>query len=121
MMYGIVISLAALALLSMGAFHYTKYYFRPSGAQLESMEVKAITGSTVAERLRNKMDIDNAVITKITNVEQMQNKYGVIFKNAKNGYYLIETSEKILIYDFEHDEIVQEFAFQRIDLGEQNT
>ena len=83
----------------------------------EGMSVKEITGSTVEERLAKYVDVDNAVITKIEDASALQQRYSAIFKDAKDGQYIVETPDAIILYDFEHDRIVQRFEFRRVTIS----
>jgi hypothetical protein len=88
------------------------------GVQMEEMSVKHILGSTVEERLLNHgIDVSNARIMKIENASLLQQKYSGIFKDAKDGHYLVELPDSIMVYDFEHDEIVARFELIRMEVG----
>ena len=92
---------------------------KQSQSPAAELKIRELIGNTLEERLAARnIDSNQATITKIENVEQIRSRYSGLLKNAKNGQYLIELPERVLVYDFEHDEIVSEFAFQRIDLGE---
>ena len=88
------------------------------GIEVEELGIKEITGNTPEERLAAKIDVGNARITKIENVDGLRNRYSAIFRDAENGNYVVEMPDRLLIYDFEHDEIIAEFYVQNIDLGE---
>ena len=86
--------------------------------EVQDISVKQIIGSTVEERLANAgIDVSNAHITKITDVEALKEKYSGIFKDAKNGQYLVELPEAIVVYDFEHDEVIARFDVVRMEIG----
>ena len=86
--------------------------------QLANLDIKEIIGNTVEERLSKHVDVSNARITKIENVEGLRLKYSAIFKDAENGNYVVELPGRLLVYDFEHDEIIAQFQLQNINLGE---
>ena len=87
--------------------------------EVEEIGIKEIVGKTIGERLlSHNINLANAKITKIENVDMLRQSYSAIFKDAENGNYVVEMPERILIYDFEHDEIIAEFFVQNIDLGE---
>ncbi len=87
------------------------------GVEVSELQVKELKGNTVEERLSQYVNIENAKITLIEDVDSLKGKYSAIFKDAKDGHYLIELQDKILIYDFEHDRVVSEFYFDRISIG----
>lgn len=114
----IAIALAAIALLIL-AILISLNFKKKEEVNASEIGIKEIFGNTVEERLANhNIDVTNARITKIENAEQVRQQHSAIFRDAQNGNYLVETPNKVLIYDFEHDRIVAEFMVQNIDLGE---
>ncbi|MBI2134840.1 hypothetical protein HYU09_02540 [Candidatus Woesearchaeota archaeon] len=91
---------------------------KKGGIEVAELEIKEITGNTVEERLAMHADISNAKITRITNASDLKMRYSAIFKDAEDGDYIAELPDRLLVYDFEHDEIIAEFGIQSIDLGE---
>ena len=105
----VIIILAAAALLKIS---------KKEGIEVEEIGIKEIIGNTPEERLAAKIDVSSAKITKIEDADELRNRYSAIFNNAENGNYVVEMPDRLLIYDFEHDEIIAEFYVQNIDLGE---
>ena len=91
---------------------------KKEGIEVAELGIKEIIGNTPEERLAAKIDVSNAKITKIENVDELMEQYSTIFRDVENGNYIVELPDKLLIYDFEHDEIIAEFYVQNIDLGE---
>jgi len=88
------------------------------GLKVEQLSTKELAGSTVEERLAlHNIDVANARITKIEDVALLQQKYSGIFKDAKNGHYLVELPDAIMVYDFEHDALVARFDVVRMEVG----
>lgn len=109
---------SAIALLAIAALLLYALKAKDGGdIGAEGVSVKEITGSTAEERLAKYVDVNNAVITKIEDASALQQKYSAIFKDAKDGQYIVETPDAIILYDFEHDRIVQRFEFRRVTLG----
>ena len=69
------------------------------------------------QRLAKYVDVNNAAITKIEDASALQQRYSAIFKDAKDGQYIVETPDAIILYDFEHDRIVQRFEFRRVTIS----
>ena len=105
----VIIILAAAVLLKIS---------KKEGIEVEEIGIKEIIGNTPEERLAAKIDVGNARITKIENVDGLRNRYSAIFRDANDGDYLVELPDKVMIYNFEHDRIIAEFIIQNIDLGE---
>ncbi len=85
--------------------------------QISELSIVDLTGSNVLEKLSKYVDVGNARVAQITNIEELWEKYGALFKDAKNGDYIVETDDSIRVYDYENDEIINEFQFQRISLA----
>ena len=93
---------------------------KKDGVEVSQLGIREIVGNTVEERLANHIDISSAKITKIESIEELKKQYSAIFKDAKSGNYVVELPDRLLIYDFEHDEIIAEFYVQDINLGEKS-
>lgn len=109
--------LAALALL---VFVVIIVFNGPKKEEIAASDIgiKEISGNTVEERLAKYVDAGNARITKIEDAGQIRQQYSAIFKDAKDGDYLVELPDRVLVYDFEHDRIIAEFFLQNVDFGE---
>jgi hypothetical protein len=84
---------------------------------LQDLQAREIFGSTVEERLMNRgFDVTNARITLIDDVDSLKKEYSGIFKDAKDGHYLVELPNSIIVYDFEHDVIIAQFDFMQVAL-----
>src|SRR3990167_6577708 len=101
----VTIALVAVALLIAAIVIFLNFQQKDE-VTLSEIGIKEISGSTVEERLANhNIDITNARITKIENAEQIRQQYSAIFRDAKDGDYLVELPDKVMIYNFEHDRI----------------
>src|SRR3989344_7261239 len=65
--------------------------------EVEEIGIKEIVGKTIGERLlSHNINLANAKITKIENVDMLRQSYSAIFKDAENGNYVVEMPERIL-------------------------
>ena len=56
-------------------------------------------------------------ITRLTNLEELKQKYPVIYGEAKPGDYEIITPGKLIIYDYDNDTVIKEFDITQISIG----
>lgn len=85
--------------------------------ELEDIHVGQLQGNTVEERLGQRYDVSNAVITEIQNVNAVKERYSALLENAEDGHYIVELSDRVLVYDFESDKVVAEFQFSKVQIN----
>ena len=75
--------------------------------------------SNVEEKILAKFNLNrnNTQITRLTNLEELKQKYPVIYGEAKEGDYEIRTPNKLMIYDYGNDRIIKEFDITQIRIG----
>ncbi len=74
--------------------------------------------NSVEEKILAKFNLDknNTQITRLTNLEELKQKYPVIYGEAGEGYYEIRTPSKLIIYDYGNDKIIKEFDMTQIKI-----
>ena len=72
--------------------------------------------SGLEEKILTKFNLDknNTQITRLTNLEELKQKYPVIYGEARQGDYEIRTPNKMIIYDYGNDKIIKEFDMTQI-------
>ena len=73
----------------------------------------------IEEEILAKLNLnrDNTQITRLTDLEQLKEKYPVIYGEATEGDYEIRTPNKLIIYDYDNDKIKKEFDVTQIKIG----
>ena len=75
--------------------------------------------SGVEEGILTKFNLNRNTtqITRLTDLEELKQKYPVIYGEAKPGDYEIITPNKLIIYDFGNDTVIKEFDITQISIG----
>ena len=75
--------------------------------------------SGIEEEMLTKLNLNrnDTQITRLTNLEELKQKYPVIYGEAKPEDYEIRTSDKLIIYDYGNDKIIKEFDITQIRIG----
>ncbi len=78
-----------------------------------------VTDEQVIDKLKQHVSFEEMpVVTLITEdaLQELVAKQPAIYEDVKPKVYKVELSDKLIIYDYENDEIVKEFAFQKMVL-----
>ena len=74
--------------------------------------------SEVTQKLNEKYSKDETPqITLIENADELKSKQKVIYKNAKNGMFIVQWEDLLVIYDYKNQKVVQELAITSVNLG----
>ena len=71
----------------------------------------------IEKEILAKFNLTEAEITRLTNLEDLKEKYPVIYGEAREGDYEIRTPNKLIIYDYSNDRIIKEFDVTQIRIG----
>ena len=86
--------------------------------QFATLPTETTQEKTVEQEIIAKLNLnEDAQITKLTNLEDLKEKYPVIYGEAREGDYEIKTPSKLIIYDFSNDRIIKEFDITNIQVG----
>ena len=77
------------------------------------------TEAGVEENILTRFNLNrnNTQITRLTDLEELKQKYPVIYGEAREGDYEIRTLDKLIIYDYGNDRIIKEFDITQIRIG----
>jgi len=77
---------------------------------------KKSTDSGIEEKILTKFNLyrNTTQITRLTNLEELKQKYPVIYGEAREGDYEIRTANKLIIYDYGNDKVIKEFDVTQI-------
>lgn len=86
--------------------------------QLATLPTETVQNKDVESEIIAKLSLnEEAQIIKLTNLEDLKEKYPVIYGEAREGDYEIKTPNKLIIYDYSNNRIIKEFDITNIRVG----
>lgn len=99
-----------------------------TGIVFEKWQGDGVTGATTTETAEKESDDfprdfkeklhalygpipDDAFIAEITDITIVKNQQPQIYKDARNGDYIVAFADKVIVYDYENNQIITKHTF----------